>query len=662
MRLKGLIVLFAAVLTMALAATAQDKNQVNTILEEIDAWVTTDTTRILAYIDSNNAITEKTLESSEYWQPTISDLGFLLGIDYVGSPQIDNTGRIYFMMRITGESEALFYIDGPMGWPHQLTPNNWAAEGFTISSFNVHPSGDFMLVSVHRHGDEMHDVWHFTRDGKFKPLIESRTIRYHGAFYNDDNPDEFFLRVQTGQGSYFAQYTISTGQLDSLYSEPGAAYPMDYNDGKLLFVRYFSFSENQIAMVDLATKEVTDLSEVSLFWGAAFTDDGRILALTSIKSSDEEYMKICLTDPADPKKYEVLFDPKKETDDYLFIKKTGQVVLSLNNDGYSELVAFDLAGQPLTVPQPEIGVLSGATGNDLGDVVFGFSSPKFAPTAFKFTIGGTDLVQLGDVATFGVDFSGVEVEVIRYKSDDGTEIPALLYIPEGAKKDGTNPAIVQYHGGPPGQSRPYFQRNIAFALSKGFIVMFPNVRGSTGYGPAYERADNLEGRWASLIDCERALDYLINEGWSNPDKIAVWGASYGGYVVNWLATQCPEKIACVVSQVGVSDVDHTNRNSFNQDFAKGWEKEYGPVGSDLTHKLSPIFYAEKVTKPMMITAGFYDPRVPPSDPRRFFYVLKQMGKPVWYYEETEAGHGGSNKEQVIRDLTSQYVFTMMHVM
>ena len=72
--------------------------------------------------------------------------------------------------------------------------------------------------------------------------------------------------------------------------------------------------------------------------------------------------------------------------------------------------------------------------------------------------------------------------------------------------------------------------------------------------------------------------------------------------------------------------------------------------------------AEKVTKPMMITAGFYDPRVPPSDPRRFFYVLKQMGKPVWYYEETEAGHGGSNKEQVIRDLTSQYVFTMMHVM
>ena len=192
-------------------------------------------------------------------------------------------------------------------------------------------------------------------------------------------------------------------------------------------------------------------------------------------------------------------------------------------------------------------------------------------------------------------------------------------------------------------------------------MMFPNVRGSTGYGPAYERADNLEGRFASLVDCERALDYLIDEGLSSPDRIAIWGASYGGYVVNWLATHCPEKIACVVSDVGVSDVDHTNRNS-SQVFASGWEKEYGPVGSDLTHRLSPIFFANTVSKPMLITAGYNDPRVPPSDPRRFAYTLSKLGKEVWYYEETEAGHGGSFKRQIVFDLTKSYSFTMNHVM
>jgi dipeptidyl aminopeptidase/acylaminoacyl peptidase len=237
-----------------------------------------------------------------------------------------------------------------------------------------------------------------------------------------------------------------------------------------------------------------------------------------------------------------------------------------------------------------------------------------------------------------------------------------LYAPKNIKLDGSNPAVVNYHGGPPSQSRPHFQRNIAFALSRGFVMMLPNVRGSTGYGPAYERADNLEGRWASLIDCERALDFLVAKGYSNPNKIAIWGGSYGGYVVNWLATQAPDKFACVLSMVGVSDVDFTNVNSKNTVASEGWQREYGPIGSDLTRKLSPIFYAKTVTKPMMITAGFNDPRVPASDPRRFAYVLDKLGKQVWYFEETEAGHGASFKEQIINDYTSYYVFTMMHVM
>jgi dipeptidyl aminopeptidase/acylaminoacyl peptidase len=339
---------------------------------------------------------------------------------------------------------------------------------------------------------------------------------------------------------------------------------------------------------------------------------------------------------------------------------------TVNTDGYSEFTAFDLGGNPVPVPKLDIGVIGGRSAddisaNELGDFALSFSSPITPPTCYAFKLGDKTVSPIGVISTFGFDFSKVRVEVIHYKSDDGVMIPALLYRPADAKRDGSNPAIIEYHGGPPGQSRPQFQRNIAFALSNGFIFMFPNVRGSTGYGPAFERADNLEGRFASLIDCERAIDYLINEGWSRPDKIAVWGASYGGYVVNWLMTHAPEKIACGVSLVGVADVDHTNRHS-SQVFAKGWEQEYGPVGSDLTRRLSPIFLAENVTKPMMITAGYNDPRVPPSDPRRFAYVLSRLGKPVWYYEETEAGHGGSTKSQVIFDYSSRYTFTMMHVM
>jgi len=663
--MKNALLLVVAFALIASTALASDK--VENILGEIDPWVTTDTTRILAYIDSCNAVTVDMLQNSKHWEPTQRDLGFLLGIDLISSAQIDNTGRIYFEMRLTGEASALFYMDGPMGFPIQLTPNNWADEGFIMSGYSVHPSGDFILVSVNKCGDEMHDIWRFERDGTFKPLLESRTVRYTGIIFDEDNADQFYFYIQDPAGGYergmfIARYTMSSGTLDTLYTEPGAFYPTDYQDGKVTFVRYISFSETLLAMLDIESGKVTELTDTTLTWAAGFLDDGQIFMLTSAESKEGEFMKFCLMDPAKPKKFKVLYDPKHETEDFTFIRNKGICVTSLNLDGYSKLAAFDMNGKEVAVPQPAIGVASGVSANETGDVVFSFSAPTTPPTAYTFSIGDTELKTVGHISTFGFDFSDIKVEVIRYKGADDWDIPALLYKPAGAKMDGTNPAIISYHGGPPSQSRPYFQRNIAFALSRGFVMMFPNVRGSTGYGPEYEAADNLEGRFPSLIDCEKAIDYLIENKLSSPDRIAVWGGSYGGYVVNWLATTCPGKIACVVSDVGVSDIDHTNVTSRNASFQQGWEREMGPVGSELTHDLSPIFKAENAGKPTLVTAGYNDPRVPPSDPRRFAYTLTRLGMPVWYYEEVEAGHGGSFKKQIIFDLSRSYVFTMEHVM
>jgi dipeptidyl aminopeptidase/acylaminoacyl peptidase len=644
-----------------------DEAQVKSILEEVDSWVTTDTARIMEYIDSANAVTKQMLEDNPYWEPVQRELGFLLGIDLITSPQIDNTGRIYYTMRLTGESEQLFYTDVAMGFPVQITPNSWADEGITISGYSVHPSGDFIIVRTNVHGDEMHDLWRFERNGKFKVLLEDRNVRFVGPIFDEDNPDQFYLYTQSGP-MHICRYTMSTGVLDTIYTEEGAFYPVDYDKGKLIWVRYLSFSEAHLMLLDVGTGEVKSLTQSGLTWGGAFTEDGDIGLLTTVKSSDDEFMKFCMIDKediieaVDPEDIKVIYDPKAEVEDYTFIKKLNTVVAAANYDGYSKLIGFDLQGNPVTVPQTEIGIATSIASNDLGDVVFAFSSPTTAPTCYSFKLGGTELEQIGKVSTFGFDFSNIGVDVIRYKSDDGMEIPALLYVPKDAKRDGMNPAIVNYHGGPPSQSRPYFQRNIAYALSKGFVMMFPNVRGSTGYGPAYERMDNLEGRFDALTDAERAIDYLIDNKLSSPDRIAIWGGSYGGYTVNWLATQCSDKIACVVSEVGVSDVDWTNEKSKNQNFAKGWEHEMGEVGSELTHDLSPIFMADQITVPILVTTGFFDPRVPPSDPRRFSYVLSRLGKQVWYYEETEAGHGGSMKQQIVFDLSRNYAFTMQYLM
>jgi protease II len=656
---KSLSTLLFLLAWILLCASIQAQTRVEDLLSQVDTWIIDDTTRILEYIDSCNAHTDSVLKSSRFWADTYRDLCFLLSIDYAGGPQIDNTGRIYFTMRITGESEALFYVDSPMSWPHQLTPNNWTAEGLTIGYFDVHPSGNYVLVGVMKHGNENFDVYLFERDGSFRPLLQDERIQYYAIVFLSE--DEFFLNSSDRKNEALVKYTISTGRLDTLYTEREVFYPLDYADGKLLLNRWFSFSESQLFIYDATRKKTKDITKRGLYWGGVFTSENQILSLTSGLSSENEFMKFALLDLEKPKKLRLVFDPGREVDDYTFIRGTGVTFATLNMDGYSELVAFDLRGKPRASPQPEIGVVENIFSNDYGEVVYDFSSPRMAPSAFYFRSGDAVPKKVASVPTFGFDFSNIKVDLVRYRSTDGVEIPALLYVPENAERDGNNPAVVVYHGGPPAQSRPYFQRNVAFALSRGLVMLFPNVRGSTGYGPAYEEADNLEGREQSLEDCFRALDYLVEERWSNPERIAIWGASYGGYVVNYLAVRFPQKFRCGISEVGVSDVDYTNTHA-DVTFQRGWEKEYGPIGSDLTRRLSPIFYAHSSTRPILVTAGFNDPRVFAGDPRRFGWLLSQLGKEVLYYEQVEAGHGAMLKTQVIEDYTRTYTFILEQIL
>jgi protease II len=629
------------------------------ILQQVDTWIIQDTSRILSYIDSCNQTTVDKLENSDHWQSTYDDLSFLLGIDLATDAKVDNTGRYYFLLRITGQVQALFYVDTPMEFPRQLTPNNWADMGINIGYYQPHPSGKYVLVGIHQYGNENFDVYKFDRDGKFQPLLADPAIQFRSLVFKDE--DEFFCISNDRKTQTLIKYTISTGNIDTIYTEPGWFSVTDYQKGKLSLVRWLSFSESQLFVLDEQTKKAKDISDVGLYWGGVFTKDGKVLTYCDALSTEEEFAKFAVIDLRKPKKLNLVYDPKLEIDDYAWMPEVGIAVCAANKDGYSEFLAFDLHGNKVETAQPEIGVVIDLSSNDYGDVVFSYSSPRVPPTSYHFRLGWDKIEQLVPVATFGFDFSKMDVQVIRYPSKDGTMIPSLLYVPKDAKKDGSNPAVVSYHGGPPSQSRPYFQRNIAFALSRGLIMMFPNVRGSSGYGPAWEEADNLKGRFAALEDAASAIDYLINEGWSNPDKIAIWGASYGGYTVNYLATNFPNKFACVVSEVGVADVDYSTTHG-DVTFSAGWEKEMGPVGSELTQKLSPIFFAQNVSRPILVTAGFHDPRVFPGDPRRFSWVLKELGKDVLYFEQTESGHGGSQKKFLIEDFARSYVFILDHLL
>jgi dienelactone hydrolase len=640
-------------------------DQVETILNEVDPWIAEDSARVNEFIGKHNEITLERISSSPHWEPTLQDLGDILGIDYLGSPDIDNTGRIYFKMRITGEESALFYIDGPWQWPIQMTPNGWEDKGLQTGSYKVDPDGKYLYLNVMTYGDENWDIYRFERGGDYRVLLEDRSLSFGLPYIIDDNRFYFSISSHDLGTVWLARYDIATSKVDTLYTEPGAYALVDQRESTLLCVRIRSMSELQLFEVDVETGETRDLTDWGLFHSGDYTKDGRVITLSGALSSEDEFMKLAVFTPADapvsPDNMDLLYDPGVEIDGAAFNREIGLAAVFLNRDGYSDGVVLALDGSVRFMPTPGVGIIGEGNINDRGDIVFSFNSPSVVPSAYYLATGKETLEPIGKISTFGYDFSKVSVEVIHYPSTDGTMIPALLYAPEGAERDGANPCIVNYHGGPMGQSRPYFQRNIAFALSRGVVFLFPNVRGSTGYGPAWEQADDLGNRFQALEDAEAALDYMFEEGWTTPERTAIWGASYGGYTVNHLAVHAPEKFACGVSEVGVSDVDWTNNYS-NQIFRDAWQREMAPLGSDLSKALSPIYFAHAVKRPLYLTAGSNDPRVPPSDPRRFAYVLDKLGKDMLFYEETKAGHGGSTKSMVTHDLSRAYTFTFDHIL
>ncbi|MCK4404408.1 MAG: hypothetical protein KAW02_04890, partial [candidate division Zixibacteria bacterium] len=281
------------------------ESRVEQILKGADTWIIQDTSRILSYIDSCNQVTDDALKGSKHWQSTYDDLSFLLGIDLATDPKIDNTGRIYFLMRITGQVQTLFYMDDPMEFPHQLTPNNWADRGISIGFFDVHPSGKYVLVGIMQYGNENFDIYKFDRDGKFHPLLVAPNLQYRSIVFK--NEDEFYLISSDRKTQTLIKYTISTGKIDTVYTEPGWFGPDDYLDGKLILTRWLSFSESQLFVFDEKTKKVKDITKVGLYYGGLFTPDGKVLTYTGALSTEEEFAKFAIIDLKKPKKLKLVY-------------------------------------------------------------------------------------------------------------------------------------------------------------------------------------------------------------------------------------------------------------------------------------------------------------------------------------------------------------------
>jgi dipeptidyl aminopeptidase/acylaminoacyl peptidase len=237
-----------------------------------------------------------------------------------------------------------------------------------------------------------------------------------------------------------------------------------------------------------------------------------------------------------------------------------------------------------------------------------------------------------------------ETQLVHFPSFDGRQIPAFLTRPP-AKFKAPYPVIINIHGGPEGQARPGL--NASFTLNElGIATVYPNVRGSSGYGKSYLKLDNAEKREDSVKDIGALLDWIAKQPDLDAKRVAVMGGSYGGYMTLASLVHYGDRLAGGIDTVGISNFVSflTSTADYRRDLRRA---EYGderdPKMREHLLSISPLTNAAAIRKPLLIVQGLNDPRVPASESEQMKAMVRARGGEVWYLAARDEGHGFRRK-------------------
>ncbi|HEY8375880.1 MAG TPA: alpha/beta fold hydrolase, partial [Nannocystis sp.] len=415
---------------------------------------------------------------------------------------------------------------------------------------------------------------------------------------------------------------------------------------------YISVNESDLWLFDLAG-ERTKLTETTgddpVSWaGGAFTADGKAVITTTDGTGEfRALVRLDLT----TREIEPIGAPVPwDISAFSLSHDRTRMASVVNEGGVSRLRLHDLPSgreRPIRGELPA-GVISSPTWHSSGRwLAFTLSSARSPADAYVLDAqtGALERWTESEVGTLDPStFS--EPELVRWTSFDGREIPGFYYRPP-ARFAGKRPVVVIVHGGPEAQSTTGFiGRNNYYLNELGVALLYPNVRGSTGYGKTYVRLDNGVKREDAVKDLGALLDWIATRPELDADRVMIMGGSYGGYMTLAASVHFADRIRCAVDIVGISNfvtfLEHTE--AYRRDLRRA---EYGDERDPEMRKhllaISPLTRAAEIKKPLLVIQGKNDPRVPASEAHQIVATLKQNGTPVWYLEASDEGHGFAKK-------------------
>ena len=517
--------------------------------------------------------------------------------------------------------------------------------------------GEFFVFARDVGGDEFAQLWRLDRGtGKSTLLTDGKSKNSLGPWSNAGTRIAYTSTRRNGKDTdiYLVDPADPTSDVRVAEVEGGGWSPLDWSpdDGRLLVQNYVSVNESELWEFDLTSKQRTRLTQKTdtpVAWDeGAYTADGQaIVSASDIGGEFKQLMRITIAGgEVKPLTAPIAWDIA----DFAVTRDRKRIAAIANEGGSSRLHLYDLATgreRPIAATVPT-GVISGPSWHPDGrHLAFTLSSARSPADAYVLDVEQDRVERWTESEVGGLDptqFS--EPETIRWKSFDGREIPGFYYRPP-ARFTGKRPVAVVIHGGPEGQSQTGFiTRNNYLLNEMGVALIYPNVRGSTGYGKTYVALDDGFAREDSVKDIGALLDWIAARPEIDADRVMVMGGSYGGYMTLAAAVQYADRIRCAIDIVGISNfvtfLEHTE--AYRRDLRR---VEYGderdPKMRAFLQKISPLTQAERITKPLFVIQGRNDPRVPASEAEQIVATLKQRGTPVWYLEGKDEGHGFSKK-------------------
>jgi len=566
-------------------------------------------------------------------------LELLVAVNHIHHHRLSPDGKhIAFVWQRDGNSDIWLIRSDGTGWPLRLTYDRPQQAFWTDDQPRWSPDGRWLVYST------QDDIWTVPRaGGKARRLTDFK----HGDEHPIFSPDGTRIYFLSARKDFL---NLCWTSLEAEWPVPLTAFkadvasPQPSPDGKLIAFTYHpqeDFNRSEICLVSTQGGEIRHLTGASKVKDTQprWSPDGQQLAFLSNRSGWNELYLLQVSNgeithltslDADVRQYAWAHDGKR-------------IALVINQQGRTRLDLLDLPTRQLSTLHADQGWHSFPQWAPHDSwISVEYESPVKAPDIYRIDLEGGELKQL----TFSqppalAQADLVHPEFVQFPSTAGSQIPGLLYRPPKASSEDPCPAVVYPHGGPTDEHARYWEMLPQWLVAKGYAVLAPNYRGSTGYGLAHQFA--LHKYWG-IVDTQdmlAAADYLSGLDYVDGKRLGIFGASYGSYLALLALARDPEhRFKCGVAKYGDCDI----LTSWAQGDRPGREDLERQMGHPLKNLAgyragSPVYDVANITSPILILHGDQDQRVHPKQSQQLIEALRRENKVFEYVLYHGEGHG-----------------------